>query len=161
MRLPLLLPVTLAMFCGSTAAFAETRSATMAVSAVIQNNCNVSASPMAFAGTTDAAQAAIDGSAQINITCTAATAFSVDMDVGVNAAGEQRRMVSADGAYLQYQIFSDASRSKEWGAHNKSVSDEVRGASSKTLTAYGRITAVDLATPSGLYQDTITVTVSF
>ncbi|WP_160603337.1 Csu type fimbrial protein [Pontixanthobacter aquaemixtae] len=145
----------------SVPALAESRSATMPVSAVIQNNCIVAATPMAFTGKTVNSPTAVDGSAQINVTCTAPTAFSVEMDRGSNAAGEQRRMVSADGSYLDYTIYSDASRSKEWGTSSAAVADEMQAATSKSYTAYGRINTVDLATPSGVYQDTITVTVNF
>lgn len=148
-------------FAIATPALAESNSATMSVSAVIQNNCNVAASPMSFSGANVTNAASVSGTARISVNCTSSTAFTVDMDRGANASGAQRRMVNENGEYLDYEIFSDASRTKEWGRSAQSVSDKIEGASRKEMIAYGRINAVTKATQSGIYRDTITVTVNF
>ena len=142
-------------------AMAGSHSSTMAVSAVVENNCNVAASPMTFNGGPVSAVSSVDGSAAISVYCTSSAAFTVDMDKGVNAFGDQRRMINENGEYLDYEIFSDASRSQPWGASGQGVSEETAGANGKEIIAYGRINAVTKDTRSGIYRDTITVTVSF
>ncbi|WP_235900161.1 Csu type fimbrial protein [Pontixanthobacter aestiaquae] len=161
MRLSSLMLAVIIAFVISAPAFAKSNSSTMSVSAVIENNCNILASPMVFSQTNVTGRSSVDGSARINIDCTSPTAFTVDMDRGTNSAGEQRRMVSEDGRYLNYQIFADASRSTEWGSSGDGVSGSVEGATGKSIMAYGRISTVDMETPSGVYQDTITVTLNF
>jgi spore coat protein U-like protein len=142
-------------------ALAETRSATMSVSAVVENNCIVATTPMAFSSGSITSSASVESTARISVACSTPTAFTVDMDRGVNSAGNQRRMVSENGDYLDYQIYSDAALTKEWGAINQGLSGDSRDGGRKDLIAYGRINAVNLTTPSGGYRDTITVSVNF
>ncbi|WP_209347327.1 spore coat U domain-containing protein [Pontixanthobacter sp. CEM42] len=144
----------------SSVAFAQTRSTTMGVSAVVQTNCSVAATPMAFAGGIVTSSASVESAARIRVDCTAPVAFTVDMDRGENPAGEQRRMVSENGDFLEYQIYSDAALTREWGVFSEGVTSDA-GPTELELVAYGRINSVDLTTPSGGYQDTVTVTVSF
>jgi spore coat protein U-like protein len=70
----------------------------------------------------------------------------------------------ADGSsnYLNYEIYSDSSRTTVWGNSGGSLV-ALGAAPSKTarnVTAYGRVTA-NQDVPAGSYSDTVTATVTF
>lgn len=149
----------LAVISGLPAAAAMT-SATMTVSATVEQSCNLDVRPLRFeALRSDAPYAEADSS--LAVACTPNTPFVVTLDDGQHRADGRRRLAnSAGGSFLAYDLYSDAARTRRWGAGQaESVSGQVAGGKTVTLPIYGRIEAAS-ATP-GAYSDVVTVTVSF
>ena len=141
-------------------AYASTTSATMAVSATVEQACNLNVRPLRF-GTfrSDAPVAEADSS--LAVACTPETAFVVSLDDGQHRAGGQRRLANAGGGgFLAYDLYSDPARTRRWGAGlAESVSGQVEGAEPVMIPIYGRIEAG--SAEAGAYSDVVTVTVSF
>lgn len=142
-------------------ASAETRATSIAVSAVVRDECSVAASPLAF-GTYEPGQTgALDGTAQLQVTCSLGTSYSIGLGSGSSASPAQRTMTSADAGQLVYNLYQDSARSIVWG--NTTGSNTVSGtyaAAQAPLPVYGRIAGGQVVTAGG-YSDTITVTVTY
>lgn len=142
-------------------AHAQANGGDMDMLAEVVNGCTVTATDMNFTiapGTVGQ----VDSTATVGVRCNQTTFFRVDMDRGENAAGNQRRMISSDGVFLPYAVYSNAARTNDWGS---GFFGGRWGLSVGTLIldvpVYGRIAAVPANLPSGTYRDTITVTVVF
>src|SRR5690349_18889215 len=99
----------------STPAFAAgTATGTVDVSLNVSSACAVTAQPLAF-GTTSSFATAIDSSSATTVKCTPQAAYTVFVSYGNNAAsGTQRKLKSAAGAFVNYDIYSDAGRTLAW-----------------------------------------------
>lgn len=146
---------------GSKAADATTTTTTtFAVSATVQATCLVSASPMSFGSYTGAV---VNTTSTVSVTCTNTTSYNVGLSAGLatGATVTTRQMTGPSSAVLGYSLFSDSSRSVNWGS--TIGSDTITGTgngSSQPLTVYGQATAGQYVTP-GSYTDTITATVTY
>lgn len=132
----------------------------MAVSASVAALCTMSAQPLAF-GAYNSAQN--DANTTINVTCTNGTTYSVGLDAGggSGATTSARKMTGPGGATLNYNLFTNAARSTNWG--NTVGTDAVAGTGagvSQTLNVYGRIPANQFPSP-GAYNDTVTITLTY
>lgn len=138
---------------------AGTVTGSIAVSATVEQACYLDVRPVRFAGLpSDAVRAEADSA--LAVRCTPNTAFVVSMDNGQHHAGGGRRMAAASGEFLAYELYSDAARTRRWGASlTESVGGEVSGGSALTLPIYARVEAVQAK--AGTYTDIVTVTVSF
>lgn len=151
----------LALGLGSKAADATTTTTTtFAVSATVQATCLVSASPMSFGTYTGAV---VNTTSTVSVTCTNTTAYNVGLSAGLasGATVTTRQMTGPSSAVLGYSLFSDSSRSVNWGS--TIGTDTVTGTgngSSQALTVYGQTAAGQYVTP-GSYTDTITATVTY
>lgn len=150
---------------GASAAGAQsgrTATATMAVSIEVTASCTVAAEPLAFGAATAADAPALGATATIEVTCGGAVPFTVGLDDGQNFSGGSRRALDpATGAYMSYEIYADAARTRRWGASGAAaVVDFTTTAGPVRLTAYG---AIDGASPAGAgrYADLVTVTTNF
>jgi spore coat protein U-like protein len=124
-------------------------------------SCSVTATPLVFFVPTPA-NATVDSTALLNVKCPPNTAFLIDIDNGLNAQGNNRRVFNAAAsAYLNYDIFKDPPKSKVWGKGNlKNVSGDSGPTGAVIYTVYGQLSAKSSMTTGG-YQDTLTITVSF
>jgi spore coat protein U-like protein len=150
----------LALGLGSKAADAATATTTFAVSATVQATCLVSASPMSFGNYSGAV---VNTTSTVSVTCTNTTGYNVGLSAGLatNATVTTRQMTGPSSAVLGYSLFSDSSRSVNWGS-TVGV-DTVVGTgngSAQSLTVYGQTAAGQYVTP-GSYTDTITATVTY
>lgn len=138
---------------------AGTVTGSIAVSATVEQACYLDVRPVRFAGLpSDAARAEADSA--LAVRCTPNTAFVVSMDNGQHHAAGGRRMAAASGEFLAYELYSDAARTRRWGASlTESVGGEVSSGSALTLPIYARVEAVQAK--AGTYTDVVTVTVSF
>ncbi|KAF0810336.1 hypothetical protein A167_01017 [Alcanivorax sp. S71-1-4] len=129
--------------------------------ATVLDQCRVSATDMAF-GPHGLLLAPVDAQSTVSVRCSNETDFSVSLDNGLNAAGSQRRMVSAGSNLLPYEIYRDGARTQRWGsAPGETVTGVGLGtATVLDLPVYGRVPANTLAAP-GDYTDTLTVEVTF
>ena len=109
----------------------------------------------------------IDVTATITVQCdTAGTAFQIGLNQGTTpgATITNRMMYGGTGGQntLGYQLFSDASRTKNWG--NSSSTGWVTGTitaanTAQNYTVYARMPANENS-PTGSYTDTVTISVT-
>lgn len=143
-------------------ATAATATANFVVSATVLSFCSVLATPLLF-GNYSGAQ--IDASSTVTVTCTAGTAYTVGLNAGTGtgATVTQRRMIRTAGTeLLNYGLFTDAARAVNWS--DTGAGNTVAGSGNalpQPLTVYGRIPANQLTATAGVYQDLVTVTVTY
>lgn len=126
----------------------------MVINANYENSCLiVSATDIDF-GTVDRLTAPRYQSGTIQLACPTGTNWKVSLDNGINASGTQRRMKNAQGSYLDYALYQDASRSILWQGNTQ------YSFSNQTIPVYGAIPAQDINSV-GQYSDTITVTLTY
>jgi spore coat protein U-like protein len=101
---------------------------------------------------------ALNGAGTVSVACSPATSYSVGLSTG-NGSYSQRRL-SSGSATLDYNLYTDASRSIVWGDGTSGSSTVGGNGESVDHTVYGRIPAQQNVT-AGNYGDTVIVTVTF
>ncbi|MCC7200092.1 MAG: spore coat protein U domain-containing protein [Gammaproteobacteria bacterium] len=147
-------------------ASAATRTTTLGVSAVVNANCIISSQNLAF-GNYDGT-AAKTGTADITVRCSNQTPYGVSLSTGGGTFAQ--RLLSGSGSNkLQYNLFTSVAATTIWGDGTLStgiISDTGTGmsaANAKTHTVYGQLpdNAFNQNAPTGSYNDSITVTVTY
>jgi spore coat protein U-like protein len=141
-------------------AFAATATTTFGVTATVQSTCLVSATALAF-GTYTGALAT--STSTVSVTCTNTTPYNVGLSAGLatGATVTTRQMTGPASALLNYAMFSNSTRTTNWG--QTTGTDTVTGTgngAAQALTVYGQVTAGQFVAP-GAYTDTITATVTY
>jgi spore coat protein U-like protein len=138
---------------------ATTTTATMSNSATLTAYCTVSTGNLAFGSYNGSAT--VSTTANVAVTCTNTTTYSVALDAGTTSGGTTAvRKLTAGGAdTIDYTISQDAGHSTNWATGGSAQAGTGNGAS-QTLVAYGNIAAGQLVTP-GSYTDTVTVTLTY
>lgn len=121
-------------------------------------DCTVNASGVAFGNYDVFSPAALNGAGTVSVTCSPAISYSVGLSTG-NGSYSQRLLLSGS-ATLDYNLYTDASRSVVWGDGTSGTSTVGGNGESVDHTVYGRIPAQQNVT-TGSYGDTIIVTVTF
>ncbi|WP_420009434.1 spore coat U domain-containing protein [Xanthomonas sacchari] len=104
---------------------------------------------------------ALNYTTTLSMNCRARTAWQVSLDNGQNASGNVRRMRSASGQYLTYELYRDAARTQRWGSTlNTDTQTGTGTGSAQSLTLYGQVPARQTPTP-GSYSDVVKVTVTY
>ena len=138
---------------------AASASSSLPVSATVSNTCIISAVNFDF-GTYDPLSASPqDNTGTVNITCTNGASVTVELNLGLNASGSQRRLTDTGTNYVNYGIYQDAARTVVWGTAADALSTTGTGVL-QPFTAYGRIPASQNV-PAGSYTDTLSATVNF
>ena len=144
------------------AALAATQTTTFQVTATVQTACVIgSATDLAFGAYTKSAN--LDATSTISVACTNTTPYDVGLNAGTStgATVTTRHMTGPSSALLAYNLFSDASRTVNWGNTVGTDTVHVIGTgAAQSLTVYGEVPSGQRPTP-GAYADTITVTVTF
>jgi spore coat protein U-like protein len=141
---------------------AASATANVTVSATVANNCTISGGALAFGSYDPLVAGATDGAGTFTVACTkGASGVTIDLGTGQNyAAG---RKMTSGSATLDYQLYSDSSRTTVWGSAAGGSTLAVSAPTSKapvSYTVYGRITGgQDVA--AGNYSDSIVATVNF
>lgn len=118
--------------------------------------CNVSPQGVSFGNYDPLVHSALDGVGNVNVSCDAATSFTVSLGTG-NGTVQDRRMTAAP-SQLAYNLYKDVSRLLVWGdAGGDGVSSN---GTSVDLTVYGRIPGAQNVRANA-YADSVTVTVAF
>lgn len=97
----------------------------------------------------------------VAVECTPGTTFTLAMDDGQNFNGQRRmrRTGPGFGTYLNYEIYSDAARTRRWGRiASQTVTRTATGNGKVNLQAYGHATGFVAAGP---FEDVVTVTITF
>lgn len=149
----------IAAFGASSQAYAQ---ATLSPNVEVIDGCTVLTAEMTFDVSAGAGAGPIDSATQIQIECTRLAIFRVDMDLGSNANGTQRRMRNPAGDFIPYQIYRNAARSQVWGSGWGNAPWGIAfGLGRDSVTAYGRINTVPNGLSPGTYEDTVTVSITF
>ena len=161
-RLPLLL-LAAPIAISPEAARAEQASAVMTVSAVVTENCSVTAQPMVFV--LDTSGGSKRAQAPIAVSCTPGTAYAIGLDRGLHGDGQVRRMRDpASGEYIAYEIFTDGAHSARWGAAGATdmvTGQAESGGERQIYHAYGEVRQQATRIEAGNYSDSVVVTVNF
>jgi spore coat protein U-like protein len=121
-------------------------------------DCTVSASGVVFGSYDVFNPASLDGVGNVNVNCDPVIGFTVKLSAG--GGSYSQREMSGTGGVLDYNLYTNASRSIVWGdgAGGTGVGGGTGG--NVNLSVYGRIPAGQNL-PAGSYGDTIVVTVEF
>ena len=142
---------------------AQTVTNTMPVRITIQDACNVStvAPTTLDFGTQGPLVANVDQTSTITVTCTTGALYDVGLDDGGGNAGINARRMINGAEDVAYQLYSDSGRTAVWGeaVGTDTVSGTGNGLA-QTLTVYGRVPA-QTTPPANVYNDSVTVTVSY
>lgn len=134
--------------------YADTTTADFTVTATVVNTCSATATNLAF-GTY--ANATIDATSTVSVTCTSGGAYTVGLSNGVNYSAPNRRMTNGS-AFLNFELYSDAGRTTVWN-DTTTVAGTGSG-SAQDLTVYGRLPGSQ-GLIAGSYTETITATVTY
>jgi len=147
----------------SGVAVAASKSATFDVTMRVIADCTIAATGIDF-GQTGVMTGAINGSSNINVTCTNTTPYNVGLDAGdgTGSTGTTRYMVGTgtNTDKVQVNLYRDANSSL-WG--NTQGSNTVTGTgtgNAQTLTVYGEIPVQKSPAPD-TYKSTITASIYF
>ena len=109
----------------------------------------------------------MDGQSTITVTCTNTTGWEVGLNEGssVGATIGNRRMTGPGPSSLNYELFTDATRTVTWGDHpalpGQNTVSGVGTGSAQAVTVFGRIPADQRTPNTGAFLDTITATITF
>lgn len=142
-------------------ATATTTSGTFVVSVTIPKSCTLATSTFAFGAYTGVV---INATTTLTVTCTSTTTYQIGANLGLYSAyvgAYAKYMNGPSSNRLRYHIYTDATRSVEWGT--TPGTDEVTGTgtgAAQTITVYGTIGAGNYGIP-GAYSDTVTFEITF
>ena len=165
------LVVALGAMAVTGTSMAATDTANLAVSATVVNACAIGAGALAFgslslavtagagtAGTT--ADVDADSGTSISIICTNGTSAAITGDLGLNAVGSVRKMISGSDL-LTYELYTNAGRGTVFNATN-SIPYTGTGSATTATAVYGRILGTNLAAAKkGTYADTVAMTITY
>ena len=149
------------LICPATDLMAASSTGNLGISATVLTQCVVQSAALPF-GTYSSS--AIQQNAQIGVTCSNGTSYTVSLDAGTasGASTGNRKMVSTDGSTsLNYGLYQDAARTRNWG--NANGSDTIAGVgngSSQNIPVYGYIPAGQTSR-AGNYSDVVAITLSY
>jgi spore coat protein U-like protein len=136
-------------------------STSFSATATVLASCAVSATNLDF-GTTGTLTSNIDSTSSIKVSCTNGSPYQIGLDAGTGTgATVTNRKMTLSGATVNYALYSNSSRTTNWG--NTVGTDTVGGTgtgASQLLTVYGRVPSQSTPAP-GTYTDTIVVTVTY
>lgn len=96
------------------------------------------------------------------INCATGTTYSVALNSGTAATGNQRRM-SGGGDFIPYNLYKEAARTNLWG-DNSNGATPLTGTGSganQEIVVYGRVPSQVTTPPAATYTDTVLVTVTW
>jgi spore coat protein U-like protein len=161
--LPLFLLVgAVAALVGERGAVAATTTGTFGVTANVTVNCTVTGTTLAFGAYNPTSAIPLDGSSVLTVTCTkGAVVSSVQLSMGANGTGSQRRMAAGTTDMLTYELYTDKPGGVVWTMSTTGNGFTSAGPSTPNLlTVFGRI-PIGQNVPVGAYTDTVTATVNF
>lgn len=106
------------------------------------------------------ASAPLDSAANFDVKCNKGTNVVLKLGLGSNASGQQRRLKLDASNLLNYDLYSDATRSTIWNDTTSVVSYTAASSNTETKTVYGRIPGGQDA-GTGSYTDTVVITADF
>jgi spore coat protein U-like protein len=144
----------------TTTAMAQVETANLSVQITITAGCVLQNVNNINFGSHALLASNIDATGTFDVLCTTGVPYTVSLDGGGGGSISSRRMETG-GEQVNYQLYSDPSRSQVWG-ETLGV-DRVAGTgtgSAQTLTVYGRVPP-QTTPPAGTYTDTVTITLNY
>ncbi|WP_245200432.1 spore coat U domain-containing protein [Herbaspirillum sp. LeCh32-8] len=141
--------------------FAASSNANLTMTAVVPAQCVVQSAALPF-GTYSSS--AIQQNAQIGVTCSNGTSYTISLDAGTGngASTATRKLATTDGsATLNYALYQDSARTKSWG--NANGTDTLSGTgtgATQSIPVYGYIPAGQTS-KAGAYSDVVAITLSY
>ena len=165
LAVPALLPAV--DFIAVPQAAAETATATLSVTAVVQPSCTVSANPVNF-GAVKSGEAG-NATGAVRVACTTGTSWTAaaDGDSGAGGGGSGGDIVSRSmrggSGKLSYLLFTDSSLTQPWGDGSGGTALlQGKGKGSAELhRIHARILPDRSGTPSGAYSDLVRITIRY
>jgi spore coat protein U-like protein len=152
--------ISAAIMASSTPALASTATGSLINTAAVLASCSVVGSTIAF-GNYSSTQT--DQTGNIAVLCTYGTTYTIGLDAGAGtgATTSVRKLTGSLGGTLNYALFSDTSRTVNWGSTIGTDTQAGTGTGLvQNLTVYGRIAGSQ--TPlAGTYTDTVTITLTY
>jgi len=146
----------------ASSSLAGTTTTTFGVSATVINQCIVSATNLAFGNYDPTSSVDTTSSNTLSVTCTLSDPYTIALNGGTTSGGNisQRKMTTGSNT-INYNIYQDSSHTTLWGDGTTGSTEAGTGSGIvQTYTAYG-IVPKQQVIPSGVYTDTITVTLNF
>ena len=164
MRMRYFLATGLMTFCSFACSGAEaaTVTGTFNVQVTIAATCALNSASNLNFGTQGVLAANVDQTSTITVTCTNTTPYNIGLDKGVNGGSVTTRQMKAAGvALINYSLFSDAGRTVNWGQTIGTDTVAATGTgSAQPFTVFGRIPPQP-SPLAAVYNDTITVSVTY
>ncbi|QBR02709.1 spore coat U domain-containing protein [Paraburkholderia pallida] len=132
------------------------------VNANVINNCNISATNVAF-GSAGVLSSQLRATGAITAQCTNGDAYKIALNGGASGSVAARAMQrSGGGGAVNYQLYLDSGYSSAWGdGTGGTVTAAGTGTGAQqSFTVYGQVPAQSTPLP-GNYSDTITATIYF
>jgi spore coat protein U-like protein len=124
----------------------------------LQADCTISASGVAFGSYDVFSPYALDGAGLVSVNCSPESSYSLGLSSG--GGSYSQRKLSNGAAMLNYNLYTDASRSVVWGDGTGGTGTVAGSGENNDHVVYGRIPAQQ-NTAAGSYGDMIIVTVTF
>lgn len=151
----LLIATSIAAASGSS--FAASATSSFDVGIQVLATCSISATNMTFTSITTGTTSNNDATSSLTVNCSNGTSYTIALDNGANYM-TNRRLVS-NGSYINYQLYSDSSRSTQW---NSTVTKTgVGSGGDQSHTVFGRVPSGQPVPQTGSYADLVTATVSY
>ncbi len=131
-------------------------------------SCGVDSPTVAFGSYSVLNALPLDSTGTVTVTCNSISllvSFTVDLSPG-NSGNRLSRYMSAGGAHLSYNVYTEPTRTTVWGDGSGGTGRfngtfvVVLGQASQPFVIYGRIPAQQAA-PVGSYTDTLVITVNY
>lgn len=147
-----------------TAGMAATVTTTFGVQITITNACTiVSATNMNFGSVGVIGASGVDATSTITVQCTTSAPYNIGLSAGTGAGATvaNRLMTSAATNTVGYSLYRDVAHTLVWGTTiaTDTVASTGTGAS-QAFTVYGHVPSQSTP-PAAVYNDTITVTVTY
>jgi spore coat protein U-like protein len=149
-----------------TAAAQATSTGNLRVQATVLSSCAVQDSTLDYGAVSPTQLPAQRPQTDIKVTCTAGLPYSVGINDGSNASGNQRRMLRSNGDgstpadYLSYNLFKSLTGNARWG--DAVASERVTGTGSgatQNIPVFGGLVAGETGT--GNFVDNAVITLRY
>jgi len=131
------------------------------VRANILASCNVSATDLNF-GSSGSLSANVNTTNVISVNCSSGTPYSLSLDGGLTGAiNPELRQMTFGANQITYGIYQNPARTIPWGnSIGINTVSSVGTGLTQSFTAYGQVPP-QVTPPTGVYNDTIIVTVTY
>jgi spore coat protein U-like protein len=129
------------------------------VQATVQNECDVTADPLNF-GSHGVLSANVDATADLQVTCTLGTNYTISLGNGQNGISELTRKMANGASMIAYGLYSDPGRNTVFGSQLGSTLGGTGTGFADTVTVYGRVPP-QVTPEAGAYSDTVVVNVTY
>ncbi len=160
--------LTAALLCGQQASAATgTATSNLAVSALVNTACTISATPLNFGSYSSSAPSDVTGSTVVSATCSGSPTNPVTVTVGGGGgygAGTYGFRSMQDGAsdHLCYGLYTTSGYTPNSDITNGGSANSISlSGGTGSMTIYGAVTKGQTTAPGGSYTDTVLLTATY